>query len=83
MRQALEKIVSRLEKKHNVTVEQYAPYRDGALFLAYPKGLSNADKKMFISPYFLYDPATDEIGPFSPAFDFDGFFSSIEKMKPI
>lgn len=77
----LSSAVSLLKSKIKVIPEKYTKYNGAYLFLAYPPGTKNKDK--CLSPYYLVDLTTKSVGPFSPAFDFDGFFEAVEKLRNI
>lgn len=68
-----------LTSKCGVIPEKYAAYNGGFLFLAYAPNVKN--KERVLNPYYLVDLKTRSAGPFSPAFDFAGFFEVVEKMK--
>lgn len=81
MQNRLKFAVSMLVKKCSVIPEKYTHYRKGYLFLAYPIGMK--DKSKALSPYYLVNLETKSVGPFSPAFDIEGFFNAVENLKPL
>lgn len=80
-RNGLEQAIKLLSNKCKVVPEKYAPYNGGFLFLAYAPNVKNKDG--VLNPYYLVDLKTKSAGPFSPAFDFSGFFKVVDTMKKI
>lgn len=78
-RNTLDVAVTLLKSKCKVVPEKYTMYNGAYLFLAYPPGLKNKD--LYLSPWYLVDIGEKLAGPFSPAFDLDGFFKATEKLK--
>ena len=78
---SLSKAVNLLKTKCKVIPEKYTSYNGGFLFLAYTPGVKNKDG--ILNPYYLVDLKSNAAGPFSPAFDFDGFFEAVDKMKDL
>lgn len=76
----LSRAVEFLKAKCKVVPEQYAMYNGAFMFLAYPPNIK--DKSRCINAYYLVDLKNKAAGPFSPAFDLDGFFKAADTMKP-
>lgn len=68
-----------LKQTCNVIPEKYTIYNGAFLFQAYPPGFKNKERCM--SPWYLVDLKSKAAGPFSPAFDLDGFFKATENLK--
>lgn len=81
MNDKLSKAITMLTDKFPVVPEKYTMYNGAFLFLAYPKGLK--DKELCMTPHYLVDLKLKEVGPFSPAFDFQGFIKAAKNMKTI
>ena len=81
MDKKLNKAIDMLTTKFQVVPEKYTMYNGAFLFLAYPKGLK--DKGSCMTPHYLVDLKLKEVGPFSPAFDFEGFAKAAKNMKTI
>lgn len=77
----LDKAIKMLKNKCDVIPEKYALYNGAYLFVAYQSNVK--DKSKIINPYYLVDIKTKSVGPFSPAFDFEGFFKALEHMKSL
>lgn len=73
--------IKMLRKECEVIPEKYTMYNGAYLFLAYPPDVK--DRERYMSPYYLVDVKLKAAGPFSPAFDFDGFFKVVENMKDL
>lgn len=69
-----------LKKTCGVVPEKYATYNGAFLFLAFPP--NTVDKTNVFNPYYLVDLKNRAAGPFSAAFDLDGFFEAVERLKP-
>lgn len=76
----LRSAIELLKTKCKVTPEKYTMYNGAFMFLAYPPNTKDKDK--WFNPYYLVDLKYKAAGPFSPAFDLDGFFKAVETMKP-
>jgi hypothetical protein len=76
----LSKAINLLKTKCKVVPEKYAMYNGAFMFLAYPPNIR--DKSRCINAYYLVDLKNKAAGPFSPAFDLDGFFKAAETMRP-
>lgn len=83
MNDELRTAASLLMKKCNVVPEKYTIYNGAYLFVAFPKGMSNAEKSKCMSIHYLVDLKHKAAGPFSPAFDLDGFFKAAENFKDL
>lgn len=81
MNDKLSRAITMLTNKFPVVPEKYTMYNGAFLFLAYPKGLK--DKESCMTPHYLVDLKLKEVGPFSPAFDFEGFIKAAKNMKVI
>ena len=79
----LSKAIGMLRAKFNVIPERYTIYNNAYLFWAFPPGMKESDKERYIGSTYLVDVRTKDIGPFSPAFDFDGFFKAASNAKDI
>ena len=77
----LSQAIGMLKKNCGVIPEQYTIYNGAYLFMAYPPGIE--DKTRYMSPWYLVDPKLKAAGPFSPAFDIEGFAKATEKLKRI
>ena len=77
----LKKAAELLKRKCGVVPEKYTMYNGAYLFLAYPADAVN--KERYLNVHYLVDLKTKAVGPFSPAFDFDGFFKAVENMKEV
>lgn len=77
----LNKAISMLKDKHRVIPEKYTMYNGAYLFVAYAPDVKNKDQ--VINPLYLVDVKRNLVGPFSPAFDLDGFFKAAEQMKDL
>ncbi len=75
------KAVQMLKNKYEVMPEKYTIYGNSYLFLAYPPGIEN--KEQYLSPWYIVDVKKKLVGPFSPAFDLDNFFKSIENLRDL
>lgn len=69
-----------LEDKCKVVPEKYAMYNGAFMFLAYPRNVK--DRDTYMNPYYLVDLKHKAAGPFSPAFDLNGFFAVVDTMRP-
>lgn len=74
----LNKAITMLTNKYQVVPEKYTMYNGAYLFEAYPRGIK--DKTNCMNIHYLVDLKYKKVGPFSAAFDFDGFFKAIENM---
>lgn len=77
---SLRSAIELLKTKCKVAPEKYTMYNGAFMFLAYPPNIK--DKEQWFNPYYLVDLKHKAAGPFSPAFDLDGFFAAVETMKP-
>lgn len=76
----LEKAIKLLKVKCKVIPEKYTMYNGAFMFLAYPPNTKT--KSDWFNPYYLVDLKYKAAGPFSPAFDLDGFIKAAETMRP-
>lgn len=77
----LRKAIELLQNQMGVVPEKYTMYNGAFLFLAYPKGVKNKDECMNV--HYLVDLKQKAVGPFSPAFDLDGFFKAANNFKDV
>lgn len=70
-----------LKNECKVIPEKYTMYNGAYLFLAYPPNVK--DKSRVLSPWYLVDLKDEAVGPFSPAFDLNGFFKATEHMYDV
>ena len=77
----LNKAIKLLKSKCNVIPEKYCMYNNAYLFLAYSPNVTN--KAEVMSPWYLVDVREKVAGPFSAAFDFDGFFKATENLEDL
>lgn len=77
----IKQAITMLKNKCGVIPEKYTIYNGAYLFLAYPPNVK--DKTRVLSPWYLVDLKENAIGPFSPAFDLNGFFKATENMRDI
>lgn len=77
----LDKAIKLLKSKCEVIPEKYCIYNGAHIFLAYPPNTTN--KESLLSPLYLVDVSKNLAGPFSPAFDLDGFFKATENLKSL
>lgn len=75
---ALRQAIGMLKKNCGVIPEKYAIYEGAYLFMAYPPGTK--DKDNYMTPWFLVDLKHNAAGPFSPAFDLNGFIKATKKL---
>lgn len=68
-----------LKKELHVNPDKYTMYNNAFLFRAYPEGSNKQD----MSPFYLVDLRTNTAGPFSPAYDLDGFFAAASNFKDL
>ena len=73
--------VTMLKNKCKVIPEKYTIYKGSYLFLAYPPNVK--DKSRILSPWYLVDLNENAVGPFSPAFDLNGFSKATEHMYDV
>ena len=80
MKKQLDNAIKRLNKKYpKLEVQKYTLYNGAFLFFAVPKGF----KGMPMDPYYLVDLEEGIVGPFAPAFDFEGFAKAADNFKEI
>lgn len=77
----IKQAITILKNKCGVIPEKYTIYNGAYLFLAYPPNVK--DKTYVLSPWYLVDLKENAVGPFSPAFDLNGFFKATENMRDI
>lgn len=70
-----------LISKCGVIPEKFCIYNDAYLFLAYPPNVTNKDQ--YLTPCYLVDIREKVAGPFSPAFDLDGFFEAVKNLQSL
>lgn len=76
----LSRAITLLKTKCKVVPEKYTMYNGAFMFQAYPPNIK--DKSRCLNAYYLVDLKHKAAGPFSPAFDLDGFFEAVETMRP-
>jgi hypothetical protein len=74
----LDVAIEMLTNKYQVVPEKYTMYNGAFLFEAYPRGMK--DKTQCMNVHYLVDLKHKKVGPFSAAFDFEGFFKAVENM---
>lgn len=77
----INKAVAMLNAKYDVIPEKYTMYNGAYLILAYPPNVE--DKESYLSPWYLVDADKKLVGPFSAAFDFNGFFEAVKKLRDL
>lgn len=83
MDRKVDKAMNLLLSKFEVDPIAYTLYNDGFIFAAYPKGLKKEKRKNIMNTLYLVDLKTNSAGPFSVAFDIDGFRKASENFKII
>lgn len=78
---SIDKAVTLLRNKYNVIAEKYTVYNGAYLIMAYPPGVINKDQ--YLSPWYLVDVDKKLVGPFSAAFDLNGFFEAVKHLRDI
>ena len=76
----LARAIDLLKTRCKVVPEKYTMYNGAFMFLAYPPNIK--DKSRCLNVHYLVDLKHNAVGPFSPAFDLDGFFEAVETMIP-
>ena len=74
----LDMAIQMLIDKYHVIPEKYTMYNGAYLFEAYPRDIK--DKTQCMNVHYLVDLKYKKVGPFSAAFDFEGFFKAVENM---
>ena len=83
MENDISKALKLLTSKFKVDPVAYAPYGRALIFVAYPKGIKKIDYSKVLNPFYLVDLKNNAVGPFSVAFDLNGFDKVVPTFKAI
>lgn len=82
-KQILVNAIEYLKAKCGVIAEEYTIYNNAYLFVAYPPNSTKEYKQNCLSTLYLVDIKKRSAGPFSPAFDIEGFSKVSKNFKKI